>query len=162
MNRSMLPNGARWIITGRCGWLSAPDVFEPEPLRQDVIELHRAELPLPADAVADDEVGLRARRTPPRRGPRRYGSFISSSTARMSSSARRQVSPAARRTWRRSGRAWRAGAVIGQAEAVSTNWVSSIVARNSPRTCSGVQNRWASSCVKPRTRVRPLSSPDCS
>jgi hypothetical protein len=25
-----------------------------------------------------------------------------------------------------------------------------------------VQKRWASSCVKPRTRVMPLSSPDCS
>ena len=35
-------------------------VFEPEPLGQDVVELHGAELPLAADAVADDEVGLGA------------------------------------------------------------------------------------------------------
>ena len=25
--------------------------------------------------------------------------------------------------------------------------------------CSGVQNRWASSCVKPRTLIRPCSAP---
>ncbi|MFM9145652.1 MAG: aminoacyl--tRNA ligase-related protein, partial [Phycisphaerales bacterium] len=24
IHRSMLPNGARWIMTGRCCWLSAP------------------------------------------------------------------------------------------------------------------------------------------
>ena len=34
-------------------------VLQPEPLGQDVIELHGAELPFPADAVADDEIGLR-------------------------------------------------------------------------------------------------------
>ena len=36
-----------------------PDVFEPEALGQVVIELHGAELPFAADAVADDEVDLR-------------------------------------------------------------------------------------------------------
>ena len=35
-----------------------PDVLQAEPLRQHVIELHRAELPLPADAVPHDEVGF--------------------------------------------------------------------------------------------------------
>ena len=29
MNRSMLPNGARWIITGRWGWLSGPVYSRP-------------------------------------------------------------------------------------------------------------------------------------
>ena len=49
MNRSMLPNGARWIITGRCGKLSAPVYVETEPLGQDVIELDCTKLPLAAD-----------------------------------------------------------------------------------------------------------------
>ena len=58
MKRSMLPNGARWIITGRCGVVRA-GVLQVEPLRQVVVELHGAELPLPADAVVHDEVDLR-------------------------------------------------------------------------------------------------------
>ena len=38
--------------------MSWPDVLQIEALRQDVVELHRSELPLAADAVADDEVDL--------------------------------------------------------------------------------------------------------
>ena len=52
MNRSMQPNGARWIITGRCGLLSAPMYSSSNRFGQVVIELHGAELPLAADAVA--------------------------------------------------------------------------------------------------------------
>ena len=32
----------------------------------------------------------------------------------------------------------------------------------SSRICSSVQKMWASSCVKPRTRIRPCSAPDGS
>ena len=59
MNRSIEPNGARWIITGRCGCVVRADVLQLEALGQVVVELHGAELPLAADAVADDEVDLR-------------------------------------------------------------------------------------------------------
>ena len=52
MKRSIEPNGARWIITGRCGVLSAPVYSSSKRLRQVVVELHGAELPFPADAVA--------------------------------------------------------------------------------------------------------------
>src|SRR5262245_20940354 len=36
------------------------DVFEPKPLGKQVVELDRAKLPLAADAIPDDEVGLGA------------------------------------------------------------------------------------------------------
>ena len=55
---------------GGAAWLSAPMYSRLEALGQVVVELHGAELPLAADAVADDEVDLRARRTRPRPAPR--------------------------------------------------------------------------------------------
>ena len=60
MKRSIEPNGARWIITGRCGVVVLADVLQAEALRQIVVELHGAELPFAADAVAHDEVDLGA------------------------------------------------------------------------------------------------------
>ena len=59
MKRSKLPKIARWMTTGRCSALSAPDVLQIEPLRQLVVELDRRALPLPADRVGDVEVDLR-------------------------------------------------------------------------------------------------------
>ena len=59
MNRSKLPKMARWMTTGRCSALSAPDVFQVEVLRLLVVELNRRALPFPADRVGDVEIDLR-------------------------------------------------------------------------------------------------------
>jgi len=42
---------------GWCGRLSAP-MYSDETFGQVVVQLHRAQLPLAADAVADHEIGL--------------------------------------------------------------------------------------------------------
>ena len=44
----------------------------------------------------------------------------------------------------------------------STNWWRSTQSSISARTCSGVQNRCASSTVNPRTRIKPWSVPESS
>src|SRR5262249_43033109 len=62
MERSTLPRGARADVAAAGGvrLVARPGVLQAEPLGQDVVELHSAELPLPPEAVPDDEVGLGA------------------------------------------------------------------------------------------------------
>jgi len=44
-NRSIEPNGARWIMTGACAALSAPMYVRFKADGQVVVHLHGAELP---------------------------------------------------------------------------------------------------------------------
>jgi hypothetical protein len=138
----------------------SPDVLQLEPFRQVVVELHGAQLPLPAEAVADHEVRLRSVERGFAFGTRRNAVPIRSSTLAQRDSAfpvlgAADVLVAADR-----------GATAARGSRRGRRWqhelVSSSVARNSSSTCSGVQNRWASSWVSPRTRSMPFSSPDCS
>src|ERR1022692_2971660 len=57
-NRSIEPKGARWIMTGRGGWLSRAAVRQVEPDGEIVVHLDRPELPFAPDHVLDDEVDL--------------------------------------------------------------------------------------------------------
>ena len=60
------------------------------------------------------------------------------------------------------------GGVVSRLDLMTQVWgysaavVSRTVDNNSSANCSCVQNKWASSCVKPRTRVSPPISPLCS
>ena len=58
--RSMEPKGARWMRTGRCGLLSAPMYCRSETLRQVIIDLHGAQLPLAANHIAHHEIDFGA------------------------------------------------------------------------------------------------------
>ena len=60
LNRSSVPRIARWIITGRCRWLSSPTYSMSNRSGKREVALHRRELPQPPDRVPEMEVDLRS------------------------------------------------------------------------------------------------------
>ena len=139
------------------------DVFEAEALGQVVVDLHGAELPFAADDILHHEVDLRSVEG---RFPRLLGKIRTQSVAAASRSAASALShfSGSPTYLLESGIAQAdAHAIVLHAEGAEHDLDQLEAADESRRrTWSSVQNRWASSWVKPRTRVIPPSSPDCS
>ena len=162
MNRSIEPNGARWIITGRCGVVVGADVFEAEPLAAGCSRAARCRAATRGRCSRGRRSRSSARRTPLRPARSHVGhAHRLARPLRATALGPVPVFRRCRRTCRSSDRGSRAarGSRSGRALS-STICVISMQPRNSSATCSSVQKRWASSWVKPRTRVMPFSSPD--
>lgn len=138
-----------------------PGVMQIETLRQLEVDLHRAELPLAADHVADHKINLR----PVERGltglfavrhPERPGRLAAGLLGSVPILRRAHVFARPRFTQPE------AHAVILHVEGAENFFTRSRQPWISAPIWSSVTNKCASSWVNPRTRVMPFNSPDCS
>ena len=162
--RSTEPHSARCTISGWWRAPSSPTYSRPKRRRQIEIELHGGELPGPADGVDQLHVDFRAVE---RRFARHALVRNVHAVKRVLSARPRRVSspPACRHNFPDASRSPSGKLHLIVVEAENPHHREREIDAGlqfRASICSGMQKMCASSCVKPRTRSKPCSTPERS